>query len=269
MDQGQNYTNLDNIKLILGFFVFWNVINYIALKVDIPDGHLKRNEWLDCRNRIVSFIHGLICIFVPGYILISDSQECGNPNTLTMKFQIACSCGYFLYDFVAMAYFGLLDAGMIIHHSIGVIGFYVALISNTPLNLLISLIFWFEVSNPAMHLRMILKYIGLRYTLMYESLEVSYIITYVLGRLGMGTLTKYKIFMCDDYSIIIKILCVGLAFFSYFYIARMFSILKSRYLEYLERQRKGVQMDWLRPLPESELEKLDSYKKKNKHAKIY
>ena len=122
---------------------------------------------------------------------MTEPMQCGDPNTLAMKFSLACSCGYFLYDFIAMGYFGLLDAGMIIHHSIAVIGLYITLISDSSANHLVALVFWFEVSNPAMHLRMILKYVGLRYTRIYEALEISYILTYIVGRLIMGTQTKY------------------------------------------------------------------------------
>ena len=74
-----------------------------------------------------------------------------------------------------MAYFGLLDRSMLIHHLICVFGFsypvYVGKAAHHPiLGLFIA-----EVSNPSMHCRMILKNMGLRYTKAYEILEISYI----------------------------------------------------------------------------------------------
>jgi len=126
-----------------------------------------------------------------------------------------------LYDFFAMTYFGLLDLGMIIHHSLPIIGFYSAIINNTPLNLLLPMILWFEVSNPSMHLRMIIKYCGFRYTLLYEFLEIQYIVFYMIGRLLMGTIAEFRILICPEFNYIIYLSAIGLALFSYYYIFRM------------------------------------------------
>jgi hypothetical protein len=85
------------------------------------------------------------------------------------------SCGYFLYDFVAMAYFKMLDSGMTIHHFICVTGMYLCLLQGISANYLIAGVYISEVSNPVMHARMVVKHLGMRYTKTYELLEVSYI----------------------------------------------------------------------------------------------
>ena len=46
-------------------------------------------------------------------------------------------------------------------------------------------LFYAEVSNGTMHSRVILKNIGLRYTKLYEVLEILYMSTYVIAR-GVG-----------------------------------------------------------------------------------
>jgi len=51
-------SNLQVFKSIALCFLFWNIINIVALYIKIPDHKTTRIEWLDCRNRIVSLIHG-------------------------------------------------------------------------------------------------------------------------------------------------------------------------------------------------------------------
>ncbi len=89
---------------------------------------MKREDYLDVRNRIVSFFHGTMSLVLSGYHTYFLHNECGQANTSLEKLIVMNSAGYFLYDFIAMAYFGLLDAGMFIHHSICVIGMCLALI---------------------------------------------------------------------------------------------------------------------------------------------
>lgn len=57
-------------EIAVGFatsFVIWNVFNYIVMSVSLPDKHLNREDYLDMRNRIVSFFHGIISLALSGY----------------------------------------------------------------------------------------------------------------------------------------------------------------------------------------------------------
>ena len=140
-----------------------------------PDKHLKRVDMLDMRNRMVSFIHGFICIFLAGYSTYFLTSECGQKNTEFEKLIVMNSAGYFMYDFIAMAYFGLLDSGMFIHHNICIIGMVLALCEGVSANYIVAGTFVSEISNPAMHFRMVLKHLGYRYTKSYELSELIYI----------------------------------------------------------------------------------------------
>jgi len=62
-------------------FVFWNVINLIVMSLTLPDGHLKREDRLDMRNRIVSFFHGCFTLTLTGYHMYFLHSECGAHNT--------------------------------------------------------------------------------------------------------------------------------------------------------------------------------------------
>ena len=84
------------------------------------------------------------------------------------------SFGYFSYDFFAMAYLGILDRSMTIHHLLCMGGLSGALVTGKSGDILVATIFLTEISNPAMHVRVILRLLGLRYTQAYETTEISY-----------------------------------------------------------------------------------------------
>ena len=58
-------------------FIIWNVVNYIVMCLNLPDKHLKRNDMLDMRNRIVSFCHGLTMVLLAGYHYYIIKSDCG------------------------------------------------------------------------------------------------------------------------------------------------------------------------------------------------
>lgn len=109
------------------------------------------------------------------------------------KMIIVNSFGYFSYDFVAMAALGLLEWGMSIHHLLCLSMGYIAIIEDVSLNYLVTVLFISEISNPCMHIRIIIKHLGMRYTKLYECLEISYILLYIYGRIFLGSSINIKI----------------------------------------------------------------------------
>lgn len=164
-----------DLKLLVSSFVVWNIVNLIVMYSKLPDGHLARNDMLDMRNRIVSCMHGTISIFLAAYNTYFLHSECGQKNTKFEEHILIFSCGYFFYDFLAMCYFGLMDASMFIHHFICMFGMAYCVISDISASTLIAALFVSEISNPAMHIRMVLKHLNKRYTKAYESAELMYI----------------------------------------------------------------------------------------------
>lgn len=177
-------------------FIFWNILNFIVMSLNLPDKHLKREDYLDLRNRIVSFFHGTMSLFLSGYHYYFLLGECGQANSDFEKLIILNSAGYFTYDFVAMAYFGLLDKGMFVHHFMCILGMLICLYENISANYLVAGLFISEISNPIMHARMVLKHLGLRYTKAYEVSEFSYIMLYTFGRIFIGTSVMIKTLTC-------------------------------------------------------------------------
>ena len=79
---------------------------------------LSLDDELDVRNRMVSLLHGIVLVVFSTYHFYSGFESCGDPNTDYESNLIYFSISYFFYDFVAMAYYGLLDGTMVFHHLI-------------------------------------------------------------------------------------------------------------------------------------------------------
>lgn len=80
----------------------------------------------------------------------------------------------------------------------------------------------------------------------------------------LGTPILYKTIACDANPLVQKFLGTALVLQSFYFITKMFSILKSRSSEYSERKRKGVKMQWFQELTKEQVAKIDLYNAKGK-----
>ncbi len=151
---------------------------------------------LDLRNRMVSFIHGLVCLVLTSYQVFAVPYYCGDQTTAANYFILVNSGGYFIYDVVGMYLFGLLELDMMIHHSLCIGGIIAVVLSGHDLCHVVAGLFVAEVSNPAMHMRVMLRNIGKRYTLAYEYAEYTYFIMFFFGRVVMGHPVVYATVTC-------------------------------------------------------------------------
>ena len=165
---------------------------------------------LDVKNRLVSILHGLILVFFAGYEFYFKPGSCGDDNTSFEQRLMTISVGYFIYDFLCMAYYGLLDMTMIIHHLICIVGMSMSICFEHSANSIVNAMFIAEVSNPAMHLRTILKLYRLTYTKAYELMEISFMLLYIYGRLLVGPSITWSTCRCASNHIILKICAIAL-----------------------------------------------------------
>mmetsp|Transcript_32947 Transcript_32947/g.50382 ORF Transcript_32947/g.50382 Transcript_32947/m.50382 type:complete len:174 (-) Transcript_32947:55-576(-) len=171
-----------------------------------------------------------------------------------------------MYDFLAMAYFGLLDGAMVLHHSICIFGFTASLVTGLGANFTIMGLYVTEVSNTFMHMRVILKHYGLRYTKSYEAMEISFILLYIYGRILLAPSLTWNTSMCNSNHMFTRAASLGLFFQSVYFAVQMISILRKRFKEISKRKMMRVKSRWFVPLNEHELEKLGINKdKKEKH----
>ena len=178
--------------------ITWTLIQVILFQYpDLSSYKLKRFPYLDLRNRMVSFIHGILMLVMSLHFLLLADYGCGSLTTQQEYTILVISSGYFSYDFLAMAWFGLLDLDMTIHHLLCIAGMSYTLSLGKGANFVVAGLFVAEVSNPAMHMRIMLKHIGLRYARAYEVAEFCYFVLFFIGRMLTGIPVVYYTVTCD------------------------------------------------------------------------
>ena len=145
------------------------------------------------------------------------------------------STGYFIYDFLALVYYGLVDKAMVIHHIACIFGIIATIKSDTSANFVVMAFFTTEGSNSFMHARTILRHYGLRYSLTYELFEVLFIVSYLLLRFGIGIPLSYYALKCEHLHLATKFACVGIMTQSATFTKSMIQVLTKRYSEICKR----------------------------------
>ena len=88
-----------------------------------------------------------------------------------------------------------------------------------------------EVSNPAMHSRIMLKFLGLRYSRSYEVAEFCYFIFFFMGRFVIGTPIVYSTIACDKMNMLTKLATIGVMAQSTQTLYRMYATIMRRFAE--------------------------------------
>ena len=106
-----------------------------------------------------------------------------------------------------------------------------------------------EVSNPAMHVRIMLRNVGKRYTRAYEVAEYTYFLTFFFGRVVIGHPVVYASVTCPALSKFSRFVSLGICAQSYLFLYRMYFILNSRIKETAERRQNKIKISWFEPIP--------------------
>jgi len=233
----------DKCVFFAGATMAWSVLFYfVNNNIDLPS-KLGKRKIDDVKNRVVSIVHGLFALFVSGYHIYRDNPTYADPATPIQHIIMLTSCAYFLYDFLACAYYGLADMGLVLHHSMCLIGIISCELMNNCTTGLIGL-FLAEVSNFPMHFRSILRTIKMRYTKLYELSENMYIVSYIMAR-GIGiTYLVITSAQVSEVPFVIRLTCLGLWVQSLYFIYEMYGILIRKLKGYKERCQKGISYDW-------------------------
>jgi len=275
----QNWVYTPKLNTFLGILLaltFWTVLYNILMLVPLAkhkqmkkDGkpiEVTKKEVLDIQNRMVSFVHGLTLIVLSFIDITFENRPYGSANSDLQKFTLTISLGYFMYDTLAMTYYKLLDTPMMFHHGIVCLGVYLSLCFDASGSEILAGMFISEVSNPVMHMRLILRSFGLRHTKLYEFCEFAYIFLYVYYRLFKGIFIVYNTVSTSVGHPVVKSIAVGVAIQSYFYVYRMGSIVKNRLNEMKEREKEEVSLFWFSHNPK--VEKLSYFAKSKKKEAI-
>jgi len=233
----------DKLTFFGGAFAAWTILFlFVNFNLDLPS-KLGKRKVNDIKNRTVSIVHGLFALFVSGYHIYRDNPQYAEPATNIQHVIMLTSLAYFTYDFMACAYYGLIDTGLILHHVMCLVGIGSCELLNNATTALIGL-FLAEVSNFPMHFRCVLRSFKMRYTKLYEFSEILYIITYIIARGICITYLVVTAIPVSETPIIIRLTCLGLWVQSLYFIYEMSGIMSRKINNYNERCQKGISYNW-------------------------
>lgn len=178
------------------------------------------------------------------------------------------SLSYFIYDTLACIYYRLMDRSLLIHHFICILGFLMGLLGFKGVYYMIVGLAVAEISNFPMHLRVIIRNLGYKYTKIYEQAENLYICTFenysVLYILARGIFSPFFLMipclMSPKIHILLKLAIFALHLQSFFFIYEMIAIVKKKNKRRAEMLEKQVEMDWF-TMDQNKLSQLSFYKK--------
>ncbi len=211
---------------------------------------------------MVSLLHGLVALGLSAYQVLVVPNSCGEGTTRFEYLVLANSAGYFLYDALSMAWFGLLDLDMTIHHALCVAGICCVVADGHDGGFVVAGLFVAEVSNPAMHSRVLLRSVGKRYTRAYELAEYCYFVMYFFGRVLAGHPVVFNTVTCGSMHWLGRLVSLGILAQSYQFLYRMYFIATARLRETKERRAKQIPFHWFEPIAPSDLAQCDFAKKK-------
>lgn len=247
----------------------WSLLQVVIFQwPDLSAFNLKHDVNVDVRNRMVSIVHGIVSLCVCTYLTMTSSATCGSQIIQSEYGAGIMTLGYFTYDFLCMAWFGLLERDMIIHHFLSITGMTVVFYTGVNMYTLVWGTAIAEVSNPFLHLRTIFKYLGYRYARSYEVAELTFFFTFFVARMPVGHYFMYMDGLtCEHYHIVGKALFAGLLLQSYQFVMSMYKILMRRFAEIKERNDKKIKIGWFTPISQKDLETCKFYQSSKKHSK--
>lgn len=140
---------------------------------------------------------------------------------------------YVIYDLVACYFYNLFDFGLLVHHSMCILGYLSALSNGYGAMVAIAGLFYAEISNFPMHARMICRNFGLRYSKTYEFSENVYLISYIIARgIMCPIMLSYPTLFTKNVPWIVYIMCNLLIVQSLYYIWQMYGITKKKLKQY-------------------------------------
>ena len=258
--------NKEYYFIIIISHIIWWLLYFFVDRVWKIEGKLKTIH--DSKTRIISIIHASIIFWAALYdLLFFQSDKCGDTNSHFQNVFMMISFAYFLYDLINCILLDVSCLEMVVHHIFCMSGYYVGIAFNNSANEMMRALVVAEVTNPIMHIRMILKNFKLKHSKSYLLLEVVYIILYLIARMIYGARVIYFTVFCKDNLWIVKIAGALVWLQSVLFSKRMIHIILHKYKEYKERCKKGVFLFWFSF--NKQIEELDYYKLEKSKKKEY
>nr|CAH7725458.1 unnamed protein product [Callosobruchus chinensis] len=178
-----NHFNYESLFAVGLSAVFWRS-SYILTKYLLPS---KCDEYC-CR--IISLLHGFVVAFIginQCFMIDSPFEHPEWRTSYMQSFLMVASLGYFMHDLVWCFEFQTSDKLMIAHHAYSIIALFRMLFKGYSGAQATCALGSMEITNPLLQARWFIRSEGLYPSVLFTSVETTFIITFVLVRIVLGT----------------------------------------------------------------------------------
>lgn len=203
--------------------LWWLLYTHISLK-------WKRTA--EYNSHVVAGIHAVIVTALAYACLIQGPNPLtnpGEPNTGRQDVTMVLSLGYFIYDFCWCIYHKTEPPIMIVHHILSIVSIGLILFKRVSGAEAVAGIGSMECTNPLLQSRWFLRTHGYNRTLIHTCVEISFILCFVIMRLGYGTALTYFVVSSNNVQIDVKICTFLLYIISLIFIYLMGQFIVRKY----------------------------------------
>ncbi|CDW75829.1 transmembrane protein 56 [Stylonychia lemnae] len=248
------------LQVLLASLAFWAFMYfYGCYHHPIPKYYKSKMSVQDqfiWRFRVINCYHGAAATLLSLYWhLINYTTECSRQITTFELIMLANTCCHLLMDGLFMYVNGFLDTGNLIHHFFGISGYFACAYHQHNFTQMAMHLLPAEFSNVSMHMREILKRMGMRYTKTYYLNDYAYYIEYIICRALWIPAVFYFFATCATTSPAHMIIYPLHVLMSWYYVSNIPPLMISRYKEMKKIEKAGMKLEWIKPLDSEELKK--------------
>ncbi|KAG5866431.1 hypothetical protein JTB14_029682 [Gonioctena quinquepunctata] len=178
-----NYSNYESVIAVFISALLWR-LGYNTVQILMPT---KDAEYC-CR--IISFIHGLVIAFIGINQCFTIDSPFNHPEWRTnymQSFLMVTSLGYFIHDLAWCLKYQMDDKLMLAHHVYSVCALFRMLFKGYSGAQTTCALGSMEITNPMLQARWFIRSEGLYPSVLFTSMEITFMIVFVLVRIVLGT----------------------------------------------------------------------------------
>ncbi|XP_054263001.1 TLC domain-containing protein 5-like [Macrosteles quadrilineatus] len=228
-----NEFNLSSICLaVTSSAVCWTVM-YLCL---VRSKVFKQMAEVCCR--IVTLVHAVVAVVLSALCYWQGPDPYsypGEPNTLLQDVTLTVSLGYFWFDLGWCLIHQTEPAIMLLHHLASLVSIGMVLLGRTSGGEAVAGILSLEVTNPLLQIRWFLRTAGYNKSLIHTLVEILFVISFVVVRLGIGSYLTYCVVFNGKPKIAVKCCCFSLYLISLAFVFYIVKFIKKKYVKSKER----------------------------------
>ncbi|XP_023019269.1 TLC domain-containing protein 5 [Leptinotarsa decemlineata] len=185
-----NHINYESITAVIVSSILWR-LGYNAVRYFLP----RKNPEYCCR--IISFIHGLVIAFIGINQCFLIDNPFNHPEWRTsyiQSFLMVTSLGYFIHDLMWCLKHQRDDKLMIAHHIYSVCALFRMLFKGYSGAQATCALGSMEITNPFLQARWFIRSEGMYPSVLFSSVETTFMVVFVLVRIVLGTYYMVIIF---------------------------------------------------------------------------